>query len=143
MTHTIPIYNTRLEIEFDPHAPSKHGFNVHNKDTTCAVVYTNHETGLIVMAFKPERLDYGVVAHESVHAAYHILDHVGVQFDVCNHEAFAYLVGYLTELVWKDFRVYADRMIDDRILRDETRTKQIKEVAKDQVTQIGDSQKKD
>lgn len=35
------------------------------------------------------------VAHECVHAAFDILDHVGVKVDPNNHEALAYMIGHL------------------------------------------------
>ena len=35
------------------------------------------------------------IAHECIHAAFHILDHVGITVDGNNHEALTYLVGFL------------------------------------------------
>jgi hypothetical protein len=37
--------------------------------------------------------------HESVHAAFLLLDHVGVPSTADSHEALAYLVGYISGLV--------------------------------------------
>jgi len=38
------------------------------------------------------------IAHGTVHAAYMILDYVGVQHDLHNHEALAYLQSHLMEV---------------------------------------------
>ena len=38
------------------------------------------------------------IAHECVHAAENMLDHAGVKHSPDNHEALAYLVGYLAEI---------------------------------------------
>lgn len=36
-------------------------------------------------------------AHEALHAAWHMLDRIGVQVDIQNHEALAYLTEYITK----------------------------------------------
>lgn len=47
-------------------------------------------------------------AHEAVHVAYAILDERGVDHSRDSHEAFAYLVGYLTEWFVSAVRRYED-----------------------------------
>lgn len=42
----------------------------------------------------------GVLAHEIFHAAHFILDRVGMRLSMDSDEAFAYLIGYLTERVY-------------------------------------------
>ncbi len=42
-----------------------------------------------------EEKDLGTLSHEAVHLAYMLLGLMGVEHDVHNHEAFAYLQGYI------------------------------------------------
>ena len=102
--HTIPIYGRRLEIEFDPHM--KQNEKIYAVQCgTCAFVSTTPDNK-IWMCFSVQSLCHSVVAHEAVHAAWRILALAGVKFDEDNHEAFAYLVGYITNLVWLDIHRY-------------------------------------
>jgi len=46
----------------------------------------------------------GTLAHEMTHAATRILEGSGVKFTANNHEALAYLVGYLVDQCWPEIR---------------------------------------
>jgi hypothetical protein len=45
--------------------------------------------------FNRERLSNRIIVHEAYHAAVHLLDDVGQEFDINNHEIYALLVEYL------------------------------------------------
>ena len=45
--------------------------------------------------FNKEILSNRIIVHEAYHAAVHLLDDVGQEFDVNNHEIYALLVEYL------------------------------------------------
>lgn len=53
-----------------------------------------------VMAL-PEDVDLSTIVHECVHAAYILLDHIGIELTPMNHEPLAYLTDYLFEEVAK------------------------------------------
>ena len=55
----------------------------------------------MMMVFWPDRYTIPIAAHECVHAAWAILDHVGVEVSQENDEMLAYLVGFLMEKVEK------------------------------------------
>lgn len=40
------------------------------------------------------------ISHESIHAAFNILEHVGVSVNADNHEALTYLSDFIQERVW-------------------------------------------
>ena len=46
----------------------------------------------------------GVIVHEAVHTAWHILDHAGVIICIDNHESLAYLTEWLYDTYIKRFR---------------------------------------
>jgi hypothetical protein len=41
------------------------------------------------------------ISHESIHAAFNILEHVGVSVTADNHEALTYLSDFIQERVWE------------------------------------------
>lgn len=45
----------------------------------------------------PEANCPGTIAHEALHCAWRVLDLVGVEVEAANHEALAYLVGWIVE----------------------------------------------
>lgn len=51
------------------------------------------------IAFIPEGSSIGTISHEALHLAIWVLDFVGVEVDVTNHEALCYLHQYIFESV--------------------------------------------
>lgn len=70
-----------------------------------ASTYWNNKTRTLILYFpefhkKPHDIDNMV--HELSHATFIILDNVGIDIDVSNNEAFAYLQGYLAEQIYDE-----------------------------------------
>lgn len=60
------------------------------------------------------------IAHECIHAAFHVLDHVGITVDNNNHEALTYLVGFLQkECIGLVFKEKAKRAVKQTITKAE------------------------
>jgi hypothetical protein len=47
----------------------------------------------------------GIIAHEAIHLAYRLLEHVGVEIDADNHEALTYLVTWIMEKFYTIFGI--------------------------------------
>ena len=65
-----------------------------------ASTYWNNKTRTLILyfpEFSKKSHDISNMVHELSHAAFIILDNVGIDIDVSNNEAFAYLQGYLAE----------------------------------------------
>lgn len=56
------------------------------------------------MFFKQDGIDHGVIAHEVFHITHHILQGVESQFDVNNHEQYAYLCEWITDWVYEQLK---------------------------------------
>ena len=54
-----------------------------------------------ILIWLREKVDPGVVAHESVHAANNICIDCGIHFDARNDEHYAYLVGFIADCIWQ------------------------------------------
>lgn len=70
-----------------------------------ASTYWNNKTRTLILYFpespkKPH--DINNMVHELAHATFIILDGVGIDIDVSNNEAFAYLQGYLAEQIYDE-----------------------------------------
>ena len=70
-----------------------------------ASTYWNNKTRTLILYF-PELSktphDINNMVHELSHATFIILDNVGIDIDVSNNEAFAYLQGYLAEQIYDE-----------------------------------------
>ena len=70
-----------------------------------ASTYWNNKTRTLILYF-PEFSktphDINNMVHELSHATFIILDNVGIDIDVSNNEAFAYLQGYLAEQIYDE-----------------------------------------
>lgn len=53
----------------------------------------------VVMWFSDSQPGGGVVAHEAIHAAWHVLEYSGVHLAHDNHEALAYLVDHIVRAI--------------------------------------------
>ena len=66
--------------------------------TASSLVVTNKEDKLIhFILVLPKEVPYAILAHECLHCAWDILEHVNVEVTNSNHEALAYLVGHLMD----------------------------------------------
>lgn len=64
--------------------------------TASSLVVTNKKDKLIhFILILPKEVSYSTLAHECLHCAWDILEHVNVEVTNSNHEALAYLVGHL------------------------------------------------
>lgn len=94
--------NTKGEEE--DYADLLEGIGNDSKETYTfeASTYWNNKTRTLILFFsefpkKPHDIDNMV--HELAHATFIILYNVGIDIDVSNNEAFAYLQGYLAEQI--------------------------------------------
>lgn len=99
----VPIYNLELWVIIDNEAgvrreemSQKFGAPT-LQDWAALCSYGSEGVGLF---FYPDRLNRGLVAHEVFHATAMILRLAGVKFDGDNHEAHAYLCGWVTDEVY-------------------------------------------
>lgn len=75
------------------------GENVGIWDAFC--LRTNQSKS-VVLWYKAKHPDISSVVHESIHAAYHILEMSGVDLTPNNHEPLAYLADWITSMtVWE------------------------------------------
>lgn len=66
-------------------------------------IATTHKTrtGLIIIRFKDDINDPGIVAHEAFHAVVYLFKKIGIQFCYESEEAYAYALEYLTNEILK------------------------------------------
>lgn len=71
--------------------------------TSCDWKHKGKRCFSIVLNFnnKKTKLTHGVIAHESVHIANYTFDSIGAKQDFNNDEPYAYLVGWVTDEVYK------------------------------------------
>ncbi len=72
---------------------------------TCLGGFLHFETDNGHQAFLLFAPTSEVLCHESVHAAWGILDHVGVKVKAKNHEALAYLTGYIFDKCQRELEI--------------------------------------
>ena len=58
-----------------------------------------HEYGVLI--WLRTKVDPGVAAHESIHAANYICRDCDIHFDALNDEHYAYLVGFIADCIWQ------------------------------------------
>lgn len=105
----VPIYNSLLIIGFDAKAIEKcikqYGlvYDISNSAAGQAIYLEDEESGYTIHVLWIDKALYKqeYLTHESVHAAWHILDSVGVEVTAMNHEALAYLSGWIAQEVHK------------------------------------------
>lgn len=66
-------------------------------------IATTHKlkTGAIIIRFKDDIDDAGIVAHESLHAVVFLFKKIGIEFSYESEEAYAYTLEYLTNQILK------------------------------------------
>lgn len=70
------------------------------EDTDWAACHSSSGSGDFGLFFDYRWLSHRIVAHEVLHMTHRVLAHSAVKFDIDNHEAFAYLVGEITDQVY-------------------------------------------
>lgn len=78
------------EVSFKTSVAGAHGY------TLCS-----GESKGVVLWFALAQPGGGVVCHEAIHAAWHILDFSGVSVTADNHEALAYLTDFIVRQIGK------------------------------------------
>lgn len=66
---------------------------------------TTLNNGWIIIRFLKKHPTHETVSHEIFHVVNHVMNYIEMPFDNANDEAFAYLTGYITELVYKNFKI--------------------------------------
>lgn len=93
-TLKVPLYGAKLEMIAGFELARKMGFAM--EDRQCAAVWYDYSDFSVSMVFSEDHLDNrNTLAHETLHAAWRVLDMVGVKLEADNHEALAYLVGWI------------------------------------------------
>lgn len=108
--HTIPIYDVAVRICFDKDSASK-ASGLELGDCVGAV-YKDYDSRLFVIYVKDEDvLDMNTVAHESFHLTGDIMSYIGGDFmhDTAN-EHYAYLLGYITDMVLNFHKKYKEQL---------------------------------
>lgn len=102
----------QLGVSLDPYGPLPvHEIeNCRYPSDNCDGRYVHFSMGasLIRIRWLPKTAnDYGVLAHEILHAVICILDRVGINLSVgISDEAYTYLTGYLTERIYLAINKY-------------------------------------
>lgn len=95
--YSVPLYGVNLVIATDIEEASRLGVDIDpNHGASVCIMTTTAGTSEVLAIFRPDHMSPQVIAHEATHAAWRILDLVGITVDSDNHEALAYLVGWCT-----------------------------------------------
>jgi len=97
------IYNSKIVIIIGKSAKILNDYVNNNiikidisEDEGCVFENTNGDVFTYYMALSGNFLSHNLIAHETFHLAYKITENSGIQ----NEEASAWLIGYLTELIY-------------------------------------------
>jgi len=63
--------------------------------------------GMHIIALS-EDVSFGTIAHECFHATMSVLKCIGIEYSEGSEEAFAYVLGYMTDIVYKHFRTFKE-----------------------------------
>ncbi len=106
--HQIPIYDFRLWIGVfsagDGKAQRKKldwALGQDDEYEECPGCLYYNRSKLFVQ-FDRAELSHALIAHETFHIAHRIMEYIQMPFTEKTHEAHAYLVGYVTQLIYKD-----------------------------------------
>lgn len=93
---SVPLYGIYLRFICGAEQARKQGFDM--ADQHLASVCYDYAKCEVTIILRDETLtSRNTLAHETLHAAWRVLDMVGAQVDAHNHEALAYLVGWIAE----------------------------------------------
>lgn len=68
-------------------------------------VFDCPDSGARLLAMVLDHCTMQVLCHESIHAAFHVLDRVGIKVDADNHEALTYLTDWIFEFARVSLKV--------------------------------------
>ena len=108
--HPIPIYDMRLEFCVTPDMIMSQKNKERSKRLGGGPISDYEglcwfsERREIAVLITDKHLTHELIAHETLHATCQILRYVGVSYDPENQEAFSYLCGYITNLIYKDLK---------------------------------------
>lgn len=106
----VPLYHAKVILSFDVDHLSDHLYKKYSIDHSIAPAFAGQAavfeyagTGVQVHSLYVSKDDYslGYVTHECIHCAWHVLNEAGVEVTAGNHEALAYLAGWLADEVNK------------------------------------------
>lgn len=93
--------------EFKKFIKDKHSFDIIHNDCTAMVVTLNHEdlhwNYILIRENEWKSEHYGTICHELHHLTHFALTDKGITYGETGEELYAYLQGYLMELVVKAF----------------------------------------
>ncbi len=75
------------------------GFNPNTKEAGQTLFIKGHQQTVIRLGKKPS---HGIVAHEIFHAVMLLMNFLKMPLSLENDEAYAYLIGYITEQFWEN-----------------------------------------
>lgn len=84
-----------LHKEDDDYVPA------YKMDSTTEAMAVTTPKGHVVLRFKEEPMDPGIISHECFHAAFGILDRIGVRLSDDSEEALAYLLDWIVTQVYE------------------------------------------
>jgi hypothetical protein len=100
-------YNVLYKI-LEKHLPKEYHSEIdlcrfESENVLARVVMFTNNASLIRIRRKPKTpLDYGTLQHEIFHAVEYMMNRIGVKHTVECGEAYAYMIGYLTEQIYKN-----------------------------------------
>lgn len=114
-TIKIPIYDMRFEFvvsdDIRKSQKKEPRFSRLGKqkvsDSMGVAIYAGWEFCIILDS---RYIDHSLVAHEAFHVTHRILDYCNLEFKVNNHEAFAYMNGFLNEFMYKNLKKWKIRI---------------------------------
>lgn len=98
----VPMYEVVVYLAFSPEAIEKK-FTVSDVcEGRCAeVAVMTRDDGykmVYIVINNPDKMQ-NTITHECIHAAWRVLDLVGIEVDSDNHEALAYVAGWLADKI--------------------------------------------
>jgi len=106
----IPIYKTKVElyaydnietsISLLKHKYNKYNFNIDQNTVGYSTWIKVDGINKFIILINRDS-DYSIIAHESLHLTWYILDSIGLEVNSKNHEAQAYLLEYLLNNIFK------------------------------------------
>lgn len=103
----IPIYNCviRYIVANDfisIYKQNKVSYNDSDNECLGISLYMNNTNTIIIK--ESHKDDWAIIAHEALHAANRVLEHVGVEISTTNDEAQAYLLTYILKNIKKHMK---------------------------------------
>ena len=106
----IPIFDARVIIFYGEHVDVEEGINLKYIDSNFTntlfhkgqyfCINTDEEINMCIVLYTESTDEH--IYHESLHASYDILDHLGIDISAGNNEMLAFLTGYIAKEVIKN-----------------------------------------